>query len=562
MARNILKEISTAFKGEVTLTDITDLTSSGLSIKKFFLLIREILVSIKKDNVFMVATALAYKSLVALVPILAICLSIVAMLEQRPSHVEAGQAVEAVSYSENFLQVLLDKIPEFGGKEDLINSVRKFADNARAIAGVSFVLLFFTAYSLLGSIEQAFNDLWQVKEKRPFLSKFSAFLCTLLTVPVLMSLSVYFSTRLGLDSTSTAGQVASVVGSVIVTQIAMAAMFYLLPNTPVRLKAALAGGFICGLCIEVAKFGFQIFAMYVGANYARIYGPLLAFPFFLMWLLMVWVLVMLGAEITFVMQNFSDLAARSELERRGVNSRIYLAIRVVLESARFHRKGIQKSRLADHVASMLKMPPYLIRSVVAELNQRGILRNIAGSDEAYLPAKDISALTVGEVVRVVDDSPFEVPPASGNKTDRIRDKVADLFDGCIESIDNVIGRVSLAELVDFAVVNCDNDEAESESNEPGIETEGDVAGSGDNSKDDENIEESTADNFDNDFEEGQESSFEAVGGDTEILSADEEKTMPCPSNEEISDAEIVLPDSNDGADGDEHKKPDNDGFYN
>jgi DNA-binding IscR family transcriptional regulator len=215
---------------------------------------------------------------------------------------------------------------------------------------------------------------------------------------------------------------------------------------------------------------------------------------------------------------------------------------------------------------MLKMPPYLIRSVVAELNRRGILRNIAGSDEAYLPAKDISALTVGEVVSVVDDSPFEVPPANDNTADKIRDKVADLFDGCIASIDNVIGKVSLAELVDFAVVNCDNDEAESknnETNEPIFEPEGDAADSGDGSKDDENIiEDSTAYNFYNDSEEGQESSFEAVGADTETLSADEEKAMPCSSREEISDAEIVLPDSNDGADGDEHKKPDNDGFYN
>lgn len=170
MIKNPFKEIRDILKQDISIRDLTDKKHAKVSFMKMILLLREIWKSIFKPNTWTISTTLAYKTLLAIVPILAISLSIVAMLEP-PEAEKAAVAQESIrhlSYSENFVKVIVDRIPEFSGKKDFINSIRAFAENARAIAGISFALLFLSAYTLLASIENFFNIIWQVKEKDHF----------------------------------------------------------------------------------------------------------------------------------------------------------------------------------------------------------------------------------------------------------------------------------------------------------------------------------------------------------------------------------------------------------
>ena len=448
MDRSLWREIKDIFREEVSLAELTDRKRAGLRLRQGALLLREIVRAVRQDHLPTAAMALAYKSLVALVPVMAISLSVVAMLEPVvPSG--AAEAVSDSTYTDTFLAAFRDRIPDFSGKEDVIRSVRRFAENARAIAGVSFLLLFSVGYSLLTTMEETFNTIWRIREKRSALNRIVAFLATVLIVPVLITISIYFTARLGGESPWLA-QMVSMFGSFAMTAAALAALFFLLPNTPVNLRAALAGGVLCALFFEAAKVGFQVFALYVGANYTKIYGPLLAFPFFLLWLWLVWMIVIAGVELSFVSQNFRDLAARAELERRGLTGRLYLALRIVLEAGVRHRRGEPPLGIVERVAEQVRMPPYMVRSVVQDLLARDILRQVVPGSEAYLPAKDISALTLGAVVDAAQADALDVPEVRSGGPDPVHDRIAELFAQADRRVHDILHGCSVAELVPLA----------------------------------------------------------------------------------------------------------------
>jgi len=514
-------EIKSIFSEDVSLTELTDPSRAGARLREFLLLVRETVRSIRRDDAFTLASALAYKTLLSLVPILAIGLAVVAMLEP-PEAVPQAAAVQAdagehvvapapspalpatphasgeeapPSYTDSFIQVIKDRIPDFEGRDSLIESIRGFAANARAIFGIGFLFLFWTAFSLLSSMETSFNAIWQVKERRRFLSRLTAFLATLVIVPVLMSLSVYLTTGVarmaediedkiplfqkaadapaaqatsavppadadsGMDAAgipaadaSATGMEASLVKrvalgltSLLTTSLAMTALFYLLPYTIVRVRAALTGGFVSGCLFELAMYLFRYYASHLAVNYTKIYGPLLAIPLFLLWVWLVWVIVLLGAEVAFTVQNFRDLAARAELERRGISSRIYLAVRVVLTASAYFHRGESPTNLVDRVSEELEIPPYMIREIVSVLVQESILRRVVpAGEDAYLPAKDISALTVSEVIRAVSADTLDVPEAPD---DLLRRRLAEMFGKADAAMQGLLGSCTMAELV-------------------------------------------------------------------------------------------------------------------
>jgi len=284
--------------------------------------------------------------------------------------------------AESFVALIRSHL-DFPGRDKIIDSIQLFADNARKIALGGFLALFVAAFSLLQSIEEAFNAIWQVRTQRRLLGRLTAYLAILMLVPILMTMSVYLTSRLAsytaemvghlplrgaventtaqtADSSpppadaksapvasqtspiSTTGKIERWVGrlvGIVLTCLAMTLLYYLIPNTPVRLRPALVGGILAGGLLEGISYFFRLYAGYAAHNYTQIYGPLLALPFFLLLVWLAWAVVLLGAELVFTSQNFRDLAARAELERRGLSHRIYVAARVLLAAAADLRAG-------------------------------------------------------------------------------------------------------------------------------------------------------------------------------------------------------------------------------
>lgn len=515
-------------------TDLEDLANPQKNltkIKTFSIFCIQTVRSIGRHQTMTMSSALAFKTLMAIVPLILIGIAVASALGS-----EGGQ-----SYSDSFFTAIEDKIPNTPFLKPLLNLLREISVRAREIAGVGLILLFITAYSLLSSVEWAFNRIWQVSGKRKILNRIVSYLATIIIVPVLMTFSVYINARIetateqvassiedtkheafklfgGLSSSSqeqtptpestdatkdktattdnqppkkdqattqqkpthnaqaapnngqeqhnpapgsrTKDKIAPsertqqavivkiVLGviSIVMSCIALTALFFFMPFTPVKFKAALYGGLLCGVMIELLKYFYSYYAMHASTNLTRLYGStLLALPLTLLWLWLVWTFILMGAEISFNLQNYKDLAISDNLEKQGLNNRLYLAVRIVLLSSEFFNLGKRPVMFIDEAASRLRVPPFIIRTLVLEMVEKEILREVTGIKDAYLPARDLCELTVYDVVKAISSDRFTCEQGHDDEAHRI---ITAMFDQTSARMRTILNSKNMHQLLE------------------------------------------------------------------------------------------------------------------
>ena len=128
----------------------------------------------------------------------------------------------------------------------------------------------------------------------------------------------------------------------------------LMPNSPVRIRDALAGGLTAALLFEILKklFGFCVTAF---PTYETIYGALAVFPIFLVWMCISWLIVLLGAELTAAMHEWRmgkrDVhAMKYENENPTLRLNAALSILYTLEIASKSGRGMKLRSISKSAA--------------------------------------------------------------------------------------------------------------------------------------------------------------------------------------------------------------------
>ena len=236
------------------------------------------------------AASLAFSSLLALAPMMAIALAIFSL--------------------EPFgnMQVLLEGfiyenlVPAAG--DDVKIYLDQFATSAGRLSAVGAGAFLLTALLLLSNIESSFNDIWRVEEGRSLSAKLTVYWSLVTLGPALMGASLAMSAYV-MSLSVFSGQVASF-GTVLVPILLMASAFLLLylvmPNVRVSLMHALVGALVASLLFEMTKRGFQAYLKNF-ADYEVVYEALAALPIFLIWIYLSWVVALIGAEVVAVLQQ-------------------------------------------------------------------------------------------------------------------------------------------------------------------------------------------------------------------------------------------------------------------
>lgn len=122
------------------------------------------------------ASALTYRTLLAIVPLLAVILGV----------------AQGFRIQDNVREELLKYFP---GRELELNKAISFVESylsqaqGGVILGVGLVFLFYTVINLISSIEVTFNDIWQIQKNRPWKRKIIDYMALFLILPLLMTLS-------------------------------------------------------------------------------------------------------------------------------------------------------------------------------------------------------------------------------------------------------------------------------------------------------------------------------------------------------------------------------------
>ncbi len=384
--------------------------------RRLIFLIRIVSLGLKgfrKDKLNIRASALTYFTLLSIVPVLALGFGIAkgfgleAVLEDEIAKNLSGQQ-QVLDYILNFTRSLLGTAS--GG----------------IIAGLGLILLLWSVIKLLSSIETTFNTIWDVKKSRNIIRKFTDYLAIMILGPIFMiiagSVTVFLSSKIdNLQNNSMFDfasplflKFAQIIPYIIIWTI-FTILYLVMPNTKVRFKSAFIAGIIAGT-------GFQLFQhlyIYFQSGATRInaiYGSFAALPLFLIWLQSSWFLVLLGAEISFSVQNIKLKGTSILFEKLSISYQKKIALLLVHYLIDEFKEG-RKAPHTEQISAKTSIPAQTVDYILSLLINAGIISKVIRNDKiAFQPATDINNIDFAMVLNAFDQSGNDLSLLIKNKT--------------------------------------------------------------------------------------------------------------------------------------------------
>lgn len=332
-----------------------------------------------------VAAGLSYTSLLAIVPLLAIGLAMFAAFPP------------LTGLRDDLIIVLAENLAP-----DLASDVKAylgtFINNAGGTSVAGVIGIGLTAILLVNTIQTAFDKIWGVTNPRHKLQRLPVYWAIITLGPLLFGASLSISTYV--FSLANRGEFYGLsAGLKIVTailpfllEVAGFALFYrLIPTRPVRSIDAGMGAVSAAILFELLKRGFGLYLQFFG-SYQVVYGALATIPIFLIWTYLVWVTVLVGAEIAAALPEWrSGRRQVGETLRRGDLLSLSLGTFAELTKAQSHGAGIRTEQLVQRLAAD---PGRLVWLLEALKSHRLIARSDIGR---WMLARDLNTFTIHDV---------------------------------------------------------------------------------------------------------------------------------------------------------------------
>ena len=398
-------------------TDIWLIRLDDLPFGKSFLIrqLRTIILAIRgydEDRCLLRASSLTFFTLLSIVPIVAVFFGI----------------AKGFGFERRLEKQLFERFP---GQEEILNQVINFANSlleqtrGGLIAGVGLLVLFWAVLKVLGHVETAFNDIWEIKESRSWGRKFSDYLAIMLISPIFIlmsgSITVFIKTQLTLITQKVAflGILSPLISfsfeliPYVLIWILFTFLYIIMPNTRVSLRAGFLGGVVAGTLYQIAQWAYISFQIGT-AKINAIYGSLAALPLFLMYLQISWWIVLFGAELSFANQNVDTYEFEPDSLKVSPGYKKLLTLQIILLLIKNFENG-EPPPIDSQISKQLHMPIRLVHSILSDLIGSRLVSEIKTKSDkefAYQPARDINQMTIQSVLEALDHEGIEDIPVS------------------------------------------------------------------------------------------------------------------------------------------------------
>lgn len=338
--------------------------------------------------------ALTFYTLVSIVPVLALAFAV----------------VKGFGLAESLVQNLYSLLPQM---PEVVDYMVSFANNTLArtnggvMATIGLLTLLWAVVNLFESIEVNFNKIWEVKSSRNLVRKYSDYITVVIIAPLLWivatSVGTYTRDMLGIEGVWWLNM-ASKLFSLILVWAMFTVIYIVLPNTKVRLRAAIMAAAFAGTSFYLFQTLF-IFLMKWMTSYSAIYGSFAALPLFLLWMQYSWKILLMGCELSFALQNEKRYDEERELPVISHDDTQKFIIAIVCHIARSFVRGEGAVPLIA-VRERLGIPSRIASKLILILVDAGILNEVKCEqkdyDVAYAPAKDVNSLRVCDILEAVE----------------------------------------------------------------------------------------------------------------------------------------------------------------
>ena len=385
------------------------------------------------------AMSLVYTTLLSLVPLLAVSISV----------------LKGFGVHDQLEPVLVNLLAPLGEKAAEISArIVGFVDNMKVgvlgALGLSFLL--FTAISLIHKIESSFNYTWRLSGGRSLTQRFSDYLSVIMVGPVLVfsafGITASLSSHHVVTALSTLPYMTDLVwllGKLLpyaLVIVAFTFVYILVPNTHVRPKSAFIGAVVAGILWQNSGI---VFTSFVGGStqYTAIYSGLAVLIVFMIWLYLSWLILLIGASISFYHQNPEYLRwHNSRIELSG-RSREIISLQLMLSIARAHRMASPADSRLSSLAHELQLPVNLVSGILDSLRSAGLVTASAYPADSFLPAQAADQIKVKQVLEAVRQSSIGEVADQLHSESRVNKLVKQYELAMYESLDEV----SVADLI-------------------------------------------------------------------------------------------------------------------
>lgn len=363
---------------------------------------------ITRGDLTLRAMSLVYTTLLSIVPIIALSFSVLKGLGYH-------RELEPLLYS--FLEPLGDR-----GYE-LTEQIMGFVDNVRGgvLGSLGLIFLLYYLISTVEKVEESFNFVWRVEKPRSFGRRFSEYLSVMVVGPAIivaalgliatLASTTFMQTVSQYQPFDTILLVLSAITPYLLVSGVFTFMYGFVPNTKVRVRAALIGGVSAGAAWAFSGMVFARFAA-GSTNTMVIYAGFAIVIVALIWLYVSWLVLLLGAQLAFYVQNPQYLrpgrgviTLNSSLRERVALSIMYL----IVNDYRTAQHRWTTNLIAEH----LDLPGAALTPIVDALERHKLL--LAAEDDTWVPARDPNSIALTDVLDAIRHD------TAGPRLGRIRD---------------------------------------------------------------------------------------------------------------------------------------------
>ncbi len=379
--------------------------SRGLRFAHFWLMVIK---SFIRNRCPVRASALAYTTLLALIPLLALIIGVSTSLLQSQGEKPIEQLINTLVDTAAPQVGLIPKTGDTSGQREIVKKITEYVANIRSgtLGATGFISLILVAIMMLSTIETTFNDIWGVTRGRSWFARVVQYWAAITLGPIFIIIAIALTSGPYFLATHKLLSYVPIIGSLLfgllpfILLICGFSLFYaIMPNTRVHWKAALVGGAVGGILWQSNNL-FNVIYVSKVVTYSKIYGSFAMVPVFLVGMYFSWVIVLFGAQVAYAYQNQRAYLQGKLADNVNVRSREFVAMRLMVLIGNSFYRG-QKPLPMQALCAQLAVPSRLVSSVMQTLLKAGLLIEVAGIDVSYTPSRPLDAITCHDILHAM-----------------------------------------------------------------------------------------------------------------------------------------------------------------
>jgi len=410
------------------LWDDEKISSEGHLVQKIFKPLRVVAMVSRgflRHECFARATTLTYSSLLSMLPLLVVVFAVLSFFAAE--HAQDIEKNLQIFFSPTSAASVQDSVSNEKHTQ-FVKGIMSFVKSVKTkqITIIGFVFLTLFSISLISNIEYSFNRIWGIRRGRSLIRKVGSYSLILLLSPFVIVVCLALSTSyqdFALHKTSEVelylqglkGQFSIIDLMINISSFAVhnlgfvlshllqfmfawllfAVLYFYLPFTNVKINNSLKGGFITAVLFELSKPIFTGYVKYffMSTEISKIYGALSFLPVTVLWVYIVWLIILFGAELTYSFQNLNSYKNEIVLSKMNRKSKDIFILKIIKHL--LIQQQVNHFLTVDEIANRFHLPFYFVEDALSILKEGGVVEENVNTGRIKIIKDDV---TPGQVL--------------------------------------------------------------------------------------------------------------------------------------------------------------------